>query len=364
MCEVPGCFVRPSFKFPVRGAASQRCARHKLPGMVGNSGKSCLSECRAILEATTPVDECKTATPKRARGELLRIQREQMMQILGENGAASSAADDSEAKVDLPSPLSAPATSCKRMKYSLAAPIADDSELAILGGVSGEDLGSPSKGSAGQVSLQKTTVTPTTTAPSRDVATGKKADRAGGSLQFSPLLKAAADSGILNLKNSLTSQHSALHQLANQQGGPFAAAAAAASQRNFQPEMLPFDMSAPYGSFISSTDFNQALLALNFNASLSLWGLLPSANRVSTPVLPNFNPFPWAISDFLPTFGSAFHPSMSLNSAALSTSNYVSQLPQMLANLSADPSSHAAANSTLTTTTSETNNAPKNIDLS
>ena len=363
MCEVPGCFVRPSFKFPVRGAASQRCARHKLPGMVGNSGKLCLSEYPAIFEATTPVDECKTATPKRARGELLRIQREQMMQILGENGAASSAADDSEAKVDLPSPLSAPATSCKRMKYSLAAPIAGDSELAILGGVSGEDLGSPSKGSAGQVSLQKTTVTPTTTAPSRDVATGKKADRAGGSLQFSPLLKAAADSGILNLKNSLTSQHSALHQLANQQGGPFAAAAAAASQRNFQPEMLPFDMSAPYGSFISSTDFNQALLALSaFNASLSLWGLLPSANRVSTPVLPNFNP--WAISDFLPTFGSAFHPSMSLNSAALSTSNYVSQLPQMLANLSADPSSHAAANSTLATTTSETNNAPKNIDLS
>ena len=43
-----------------------------------------MSECRAILEATTPVDECKTATPKRARGELLRIQREQMMQILGQ----------------------------------------------------------------------------------------------------------------------------------------------------------------------------------------------------------------------------------------------------------------------------------------
>ena len=68
--------MRPSFKFPIPGAISQRCARHKLAGMVGNNGKLlpdiAVGRNVAALELTS-------AMTKRARGEVLKDQREQLM---------------------------------------------------------------------------------------------------------------------------------------------------------------------------------------------------------------------------------------------------------------------------------------------
>jgi hypothetical protein len=86
MCEEPGCYVRPSFKFPIPGATKQRCARHKLAGMVGNHSK--------ILPEIADVDvaalELTSATTKRARGEVLKDQRQQLMIMVIENVLAET----------------------------------------------------------------------------------------------------------------------------------------------------------------------------------------------------------------------------------------------------------------------------------
>ena len=78
--------MRPSFKFPIPGATKQRCARHKLAGMVGNHSK--------ILPEIADVDvaalELTSATTKRARGEVLKDQRQQLMIMVIENVLAET----------------------------------------------------------------------------------------------------------------------------------------------------------------------------------------------------------------------------------------------------------------------------------
>lgn len=350
MCEVPGCFVRPSFKFPVRGAASQRCARHKLPGMVGNSGKVSFP----VSPVTTPGDEFKACTPKRARGELLKIQREQMMQILGEN-AVTSSPSVSDANADLSSPHSAPATSCKRM-HLLGVPDAADAELTTPSSSTRKEH----RALTAQVAINKSLtaafpITPTTAASSFETAKEKLEGILGGSSQPSSLLQSAAECGILNFRALYAAQQSTVPQFTTQEAGSCDAAAAPAS---LQSEIFPVNTNAPCGSINISADFNQALQALSaFNASL--WAPMVAMNTLSSPLMPNFNPWAAAAMPMPPNQDMmAYDPSLTLIPSVLSTQNSLSHLPQILATLSADVSSQTANLFASSLPSERNNNAP------
>ena len=299
MCEVPGCFVRPSFKFPVRGAASQRCARHKLPGMVGNSGKL---TGRAFSKGPTsagddatlptlPQSSPVTSTPKRARGELLRIQREQMMRILGE-GSAEAEAKPTASPQDCSSALPA-----KKMKHS--------SPTENSGDVECETTAKSACSTPKKEDILPQQSTESSMPAVEIVAPGAHTPNSG---TYSELAKVAADVCVLNSGASLAVQPSVgvsktaspfktAPPFLTQRGVPLmmansCPAAQPAPQHTLHAATSPGNMNIPYRA-LSALDFHQAFLALSSTFSPAMWcPSLAAANHYATPFIPSLNP--WA----------------------------------------------------------------------
>jgi hypothetical protein len=352
--------VRPSFKFPIRGAASQRCARHKLPGMVGNSGKLSFPASPVLSESNTPGDEFKATTPKRPRGELLKIQREQMVQILGDSGVTNASAD-SETKADVLSPHSALAASCKRIRNFASLQNSNFAELATNSSVCQKACAQVALKNAPDT-LPAFSGTPANAESSAVAAKGKCEGVKGGNVQPFSLLTAASESGILHLQALLAAQHNAAPLFTPQQPGSFAVPALPEFQRTLQSEALPVNMNAPIGSMNSAANFNQALHALSaFNASL--WAPMMAMNTLSTPSLPTFNPWANSALPLSPSLEMSHNASLTLNPSLLSTQNIFSQFPQVLANLSADMTTQTAVANLLAAMPIEKNNAPRDTDL-
>jgi hypothetical protein len=330
MCEVPGCFVRPSFKFPVRGAASQRCARHKLPGMVGNSGKLTARDSTLkpgdILEPKYGDDEVKAATPKRVRGELLRIQREQMMQIIDKTSTHDLA--ESMAKTASSPQLATSGTSIKRMKHFLANQNANEVDQRQI--ASSDCINAGAEGSQQQVRMNKLgvaaaapQVTPDNSASSETVHTAATTDRR---VSNSSIYLGVRPSDCIFPEN-LTSFFSQL------QGVPFSMATAPAadftSQLAFHAATLPVNLNMPCQlpcRARNTTDFNQTLLALN----PAMWcpPVAPSY-PFSAPFVPNLTPWAAAALSMSLNLDYTNNPSLLLNNpAALLTNNWCSQFAQ------------------------------------
>jgi hypothetical protein len=297
MCEVPGCFVRPSFKFPVRGSASQRCARHKLPGMIGNSCKSPASTANA--EPKSVHDEGKVTThgtPKRMRGEMLRIQREEMMQILAECGDCKGS--ETNTKPDVPPSMidSVALTSCKRMKHVLTRPNADN------GGTSSLSLSSSSNLSV------KSDTQPTDVQQMLSYATQQ---------QGAPTSKAACS-----------------------------AAAEHVPKPSLQAAINSANCAIPYAAQNTNVDFNRALLEFNaYNAAL--WNANSVVSMTNPYAMQTLNcNFPFAaLSAMPPNLGSGlYNPSLfHTPSLASSLQNMFTRFPL---NLTSAFSCHSAPLST------------------
>jgi hypothetical protein len=289
MCEVPGCFVRPSFKFPIRGGGSQRCARHKLPGMVGNSGKlTAAAVCNGptsvgddVTLPTLPQSSPVISTPKRARGELLRIQREQMMRILGD-GSAETDAKPTASPQHCPSAFSA-----KRVKNCSPTEKSGDLELETT---AQSACSTPKKEDILPQQSNKSSV-------ARGAHTPK-------SETYSQLAKIAADICVLNAGASVAMQPSACASktaspFLTQRGVPLmmangCPAAQPAPQHTLHAATSADNLNIPY-SALSALDFHQALLALSSTFQPAMWcPTLAAANPYATPLFPSLNPFPWA----------------------------------------------------------------------
>ena len=283
MCEVPGCFVRPSFKFPVRGAASQRCARHKLPGMIGNSCKSPASS--PNVEPKSADDEIKVATPKRVRGEMLRIQREEMMRMLTEHDDSKGSAA-SEAKTDVPPSMldSLTSTSSKRMKQNLAGQNTDH------GGSSSLSLSSSSNSSSSS----------------------------NAALASQPI-----DSGLQQILSCVTQQTTSISKAARP-----AAPEHMPQQLSLQAAINAANFSIPSAAQNTGVDFNQALLAYNaYNAAL--WNAGSVVSMTNPYAMSNVNcSSPFAALSAMPPSSCAYNPSLLLNpSLASSLHDVYSQFP-------------------------------------
>lgn len=288
--------------------------------MVGNSGKLTApavgsgptSVSDDVTLPTMPQPPPVISTPKRARGELLRIQREQMMRILGEGSA------ESEAKLTA-SPQHCPsALSAKRVKNC-----------------------SPTEKS-GDVELETTAQSACSTPKKEDilpqqsnmssVALGAQPPK---SETYSELAKIAADICVLNAEASAAKQPSACvsktaSPFLTQRGVPLmmakgCPAAQPSPQHTLHASTSTGNLHTPY-SALSASDFHQALLALSSTFQPAMW--CPTLNPYATPLIPNLNPFNWAAAALsMPLNWNALNSLSAVPSpTAASAHNAISQL--------------------------------------
>jgi hypothetical protein len=371
MCEVPGCFVRPSFKFPVRGAASQRCARHKLPGMVGNSGKLPSRDFTAklgeISEPKSGDDEIQAATPgKRVRGELLRIQREQMMLIIDKTSTHDLA--ESVAKTASSPQQATSGSSIKRMKHFLANQ--NPNEVRQISCALRDCINAGAEGSQEQVRMNKLGVaaapqvtpwgTPNNSASSETVHTAATTDRR---VSNSSTYWGVRPSDCIFPENV----NSVFSQL---QGAPFSMATATpaadlTAQLAFHAATLPVNLNMPCRP-LNTTDFNQTLLALN----PAMWcPTVAPSYPFSAPFVPNLTPWAAAALSMSLNLDYVNNPSLFLNNpAALLTHNLCSQFAQnTAATLPAATSNTSSAHQSMagfSAMQSQPNVAPNDVGVS
>jgi hypothetical protein len=330
MCEVPGCFVRPSFKFPARGTASQRCARHKLPGMVGNSGKL---TGRAFSKGPTsagddatlptlPQSSPVTSTPKRARGELLRIQREQMMRILGE-GSAEAEAKPTASPQDCSSALPA-----KKMKNSSPTENSGDVERettakSACSTPKKEDILPQQSTESSMPAVAPGAHTPnsrTYSEHAKVAAAGICVLNSGASLAVQPSVGVSKTASPFKTAPPFLTQRGVPLMMANS-----CPAAQPAPQHTLHAAASLGNVNMPYRA-LNALDFHQAFLALSSTFSPAMWcPSLAAANHCATPFIPSLNP--WAAAGLtMPLNWNVLNsPSAAPSPAAASAHNAISQ---------------------------------------
>jgi len=289
MCEEPGCYVRPSFKFP--GGVSQRCARHMLPGMVGNNSKSSLG-ISSVGQQVAAHDVSPQPTKKRARGEVLKMQREQLMMVMAEQILAEAEAD---AKTTVPEKQGALAPAPQRKAPAWEVEL-DHSSTRTQSEEHWEQFRSSELPSIRNGSC---------VVPQRIQVSNMAAQNAPESDSFNSSAPAALQQSFSGVSSFLT-QRGAPIML------PTTSAAAAATQRLAKMEPPLPALQLPYGA-PGRMDFQQVVMA--HNALLSMthsYGL--------SHLLPNFNPWTAVAASLTPAnFANAFAACQFLNSTPAST---------------------------------------------